>query len=509
MLVALLAPITALVAAIVAIVFKGSTWDKRRKGWRRLTVTGWVIASVAIASFCVSAYREKQEANARAERQAKDALIRRAAASEINEAVGQLLRPFKLAVDASRYSNGGTNLREGAVLDRFLETPLDDLDRIGKAEFLETLDSVGALGCPPQFGVNAHCRWVDLFSQGAEQGDRALLGIIDRYAGVLDPKTLALISELRQDKMLSILKSAAGNVEMNQEMGKQTDGMTLKWLLLGKHEPTEYYVPFFRRVDQLIKISYHLASMGRDDPHAAAKAPSTADKQAPSSTHVAPRPPTQIPHPTQIEVQGGTDALSRTLSQLRTSASQGNADAQLKVGIMYDSGDGVEQDHTEAVKWFRLSALQGNATAQGCLALSYVNGEGVARDYVEAAKWYRLSALQGNVLAQYSLGILYHGGQITSQHNEAADWFKLAAAQGYANARFNLGVMYEKGDTVEHDDVRAYMWFGFAAESSQVEGREAASKRRDRVAAKMTPEQIAESDSLANKCRSSTYKDCD
>jgi hypothetical protein len=176
---------------------------------------------------------------------------------------------------------------------------------------------------------------------------------------------------------------------------------------------------------------------------------------------------------------------------------------------MYDSGDGVEQDHTEAVKWFRLSALQGNATAQGCLALSYVNGEGVARDYVEAAKWYRLSALQGNVLAQYSLGILYHGGQITSQHNEAADWFKLAAAQGYANARFNLGVMYEKGDTVEHDDVRAYMWFGFAAESSQVEGREAASKRRDRVAAKMTPEQIAESDSLANKCRSSTYKDCD
>lgn len=187
----------------------------------------------------------------------------------------------------------------------------------------------------------------------------------------------------------------------------------------------------------------------------------------------------------------------------------GDAKAQLKLGLNYDTGNGVKQDHIEAVKWYKLAASQGNATAQGALALSYANGEGTPQDYNEAAKWFQLSAEQGNVVSQYSLGVLCSGGQIPSRAAEAAKWFRLAAAQGYGKARYNLGILYEHGTGVQKDLVRAYMWFGFAAESNESAVREAAGGPRDRVAAQLTVEQVTEADTLATKCRSSNWKDCD
>ncbi len=44
---------------------------------------------------------------------------------------------------------------------------------------------------------------------------------------------------------------------------------------------------------------------------------------------------------------------------------------------MYDEGQGVPQDHAEAVKWFRKAANQGDATAQYNLGLMYGKGSGV------------------------------------------------------------------------------------------------------------------------------------
>jgi TPR repeat protein len=50
--------------------------------------------------------------------------------------------------------------------------------------------------------------------------------------------------------------------------------------------------------------------------------------------------------------------------EFNKAAEQGDADAQLLLGIMYNNGEGVLQDYKEAVKWFRLAAEQGDANAQ-------------------------------------------------------------------------------------------------------------------------------------------------
>ena len=55
---------------------------------------------------------------------------------------------------------------------------------------------------------------------------------------------------------------------------------------------------------------------------------------------------------------------------------------------MYRSGDGVEKDLTEAIKWFKKAAEQGHEDAKWELANMYENGDGVDRDIAEAVKWY-------------------------------------------------------------------------------------------------------------------------
>ena len=77
-------------------------------------------------------------------------------------------------------------------------------------------------------------------------------------------------------------------------------------------------------------------------------------------------------------------------------AEQGASDAQYNLGIMYNTGRGVLQDHKTAIKWFRLSAEQGSANAQYNLGVMYDNGRGVIQDYIYAHMWANISASSGN-----------------------------------------------------------------------------------------------------------------
>ena len=48
------------------------------------------------------------------------------------------------------------------------------------------------------------------------------------------------------------------------------------------------------------------------------------------------------------------------------------------------------------MKWWRRAANQGDNSAQVSLGWMYQSGEGVLKDYVLAYKWYNLAAAQGN-----------------------------------------------------------------------------------------------------------------
>ena len=149
-------------------------------------------------------------------------------------------------------------------------------------------------------------------------------------------------------------------------------------------------------------------------------------------------------------------AQQRATEEDRRLAEQGDADAQALLAVVYYNGRGVRRDYAEALRWARLAAEQGNARGQGLLGAAYREGKGVARDPAEAVRWLRPAAEQGNV-----------------------------SAQAY------LGLLYLNGEGVPQDDVSAYVWLTLADASGQTVGP---GRARDRLARRMTPEQLAEAE---------------
>src|SRR4030065_114035 len=158
-------------------------------------------------------------------------------------------------------------------------------------------------------------------------------------------------------------------------------------------------------------------------------------------------------------------------------------------------------DYETAYRLIKPLAEQGLPEAQLNLGLLYDNGQGVPQDHAEAAKWYRKAAEQGNAAAQFNLGLMYENGQgLRQDYAEAVEWYRKAAGQGYAAAQHNLGLMYYTGQGLPKNYVLAHMWFSLAASrypASEKENRDLAEKSRDIVGSKMPPAQNAEAQRLA------------
>jgi TPR repeat protein len=76
-------------------------------------------------------------------------------------------------------------------------------------------------------------------------------------------------------------------------------------------------------------------------------------------------------------------ALAR--SSLHINAGLGHATAQLFLGLLYLSGQGVTKNKAHGARLCRRAAEQGNGYAQYALVAMYADGTGVTKDYAEAA----------------------------------------------------------------------------------------------------------------------------
>ena len=153
-------------------------------------------------------------------------------------------------------------------------------------------------------------------------------------------------------------------------------------------------------------------------------------------------------------------------------------------------------EFNKAAVLLRPVAEQGDAQAQIYMGLLYERGKGVPQDYAESVKWYRLAAEQGKADAQYYLGNMYRNGNGVPQNGaEAVIWYRKAAEQGKSAAQNSLGEIYAKGKGVKRDYVKSYMWFNVAA----ISGHDPYIKGRDKVAKKMNKKQIEEAQQLSRE----------
>ena len=107
----------------------------------------------------------------------------------------------------------------------------------------------------------------------------------------------------------------------------------------------------------------------------------------------------------------GCSTVEDDISAVQMAAEQDDADAQHALGLAYRDGQGVDQDHAEAVRWWLQAAEQGHADAQHALGLAYRDGQGVDQDHAGAVRWWLQAAEQGLAGAQYWLGEAYRKGE--------------------------------------------------------------------------------------------------
>jgi TPR repeat protein len=210
----------------------------------------------------------------------------------------------------------------------------------------------------------------------------------------------------------------------------------------------------------------------------------------------------------RVKEQGN---LALAYKWFRRAAELGMAAAQLSVGVMLSKGDGVKQNHEEAVMWWRKSAEQTSVTCDltgeagewnngdACvkLGIAYEKGNGVKKvDYHEAMKWYCKAAEQESIefrgeigrnrIFEYKRGFIPEplvGGRRSGRHDgpahaigntlaaslymqglgvrvncgEALRRCKLAAKYGVPTACVMITMMYQQG-LVEGGEAELAEW---------------------------------------------------
>ncbi len=111
---------------------------------------------------------------------------------------------------------------------------------------------------------------------------------------------------------------------------------------------------------------------------------------------------------------------------------------------------------------------------------------------------FRKRADQGDSSAQFLLGRVYQNGWwgFPKDFEEAQRWYLRAAKKGHAESQYRLGYIYVRGiGGVSQNNIQAHMWFNLAA----LRGNKFATKRRDELAARMPPAEIAKAQKLARE----------
>ena len=141
-------------------------------------------------------------------------------------------------------------------------------------------------------------------------------------------------------------------------------------------------------------------------------------------------------------------------------------------------------------------AQTGDVDAQARVGLLLQEGQGTPADPEEAARWYRLAAEQGSKAATFGLAMLYHSGNGVEQNfEEAMKLLRPVAEDGLALAQALVGIMTFRGEGVEADPIVAYAWLATAARLGEREAEMSAKT----VAESMTAEQLHAARGLAKQ----------
>ncbi|MBO7542994.1 SEL1-like repeat protein [bacterium] len=127
------------------------------------------------------------------------------------------------------------------------------------------------------------------------------------------------------------------------------------------------------------------------------------------------------------------------LGWYKNAAAKDDTEALYKLGLMYEYGDGVAEDHPAAFKYFQTAADKGHIDAWINLGIDYLIGRGTDKNLAKANQWIGKAANAGKPAAQKLMGdIYYNGWGVPDDRKTAISWYEKAAQGGSALAKEKL-----------------------------------------------------------------------
>jgi TPR repeat protein len=109
------------------------------------------------------------------------------------------------------------------------------------------------------------------------------------------------------------------------------------------------------------------------------------------------------------------------------------------IGLLYEHGDGVEQNYQKALTYYQNAAKENNKAAYYNIALLYHHGYGVNKDYTTSLEWFAKVVVENSIPGTTHVCVF----------NEGVDGSKIYSLEPesffYGEAHFYLGTMFKNG----------------------------------------------------------------
>ena len=161
----------------------GNTWDKKKRGWRKLTPNGRVALAIIVAGFSLSGSSTYSEHE-------KHRRLQAVAATEIEQAWRPLIYPFTLMLWEIRGESVGYDPRElESLLSEDIQQQIRGIDLLGEA---------------PHYAGS----WRFVLTSSTLNGSEALEAVRETFYPLLDDKLIVAIQEVLGCYYLAVLSGA-------------------------------------------------------------------------------------------------------------------------------------------------------------------------------------------------------------------------------------------------------------------------------------------------------------
>ena len=160
-------------------------------------------------------------------------------------------------------------------------------------------------------------------------------------------------------------------------------------------------------------------------------------------------------------------SMAKKYFEQATTIKGGNTDAMCELGLLYENGQGVQQDYKIAKEWYEKAVMKGSAIAKRLLGNLYLMGNGVEKDYQKAYHFFSEALDKGDNESKAFIAKMYYYGYYVEKSQSQAFGMLLEMVNNdnmfSAEAMRLLSACYRYGYGTDRDDEKAEYWLLQAA----------------------------------------------